>query len=246
MAIPGFIGVKQGIEMQEFPACRDIGYKVSVIVKAKEHETNHLIDDTGHVRVNPFDKCIFGEIACFQLCEQLTSCFLQLRGQGIQTVKAGILPDIMHSQSFRVVQCLLELVHQPIQVVLVMVAGCCIRGRCLKDKRGTDISILFVSHKTSPFIKSPACAGVDQLVFAVQLRKQGISLERIGGERIVLPPCNQGGNGGKTSRYQLFQRFRFDGQGTFAARAQNLIENSQNKNQSAGNSTGRNVQIFHS
>ena len=246
MPITRFIGVKQSIKVQKFPACGDISDKVPVVVKAKEHEPHHLINDIGHVGVDPFDKRIFGEISRFQLCEQLACRFLQLRGQGIQTIKAGILPDIVLPQGFGIGKGLLELVHQPIQIVLVMVAGCSIRGRCLKDKRGTDIGILrFVSHKVTPFIKSPACAGVSQLVFAVQLRKQSVSLERIGGKAVVLPPCNQGGDGGKASRYQLFQRFRFDGQGAFAARAQNLVDDGKDKDKGSGNRACGNVKVFH-
>nr|DAG64242.1 MAG TPA: hypothetical protein [Caudoviricetes sp.] len=247
MPVPRFIGVKQGIKMQEFPACGDIGDKMPVIVKAKEHKPHHLIDDIGHVGIDPFNERILCKVPCFQLCEKLVCGVFQLRGQGIQTVKAGILPDIMQPQSFRVAQCLLELVHQPIQVVLVMVAGCSIRGRRLKDERGADIGILFVSHKkTTPFIKSPACAGVGQLVFAVQLREKCVGLERVSGERVILPPCNQGGDGGKPRRHQLFQRFRLDGQGAFAASAQDLVNNSQNQNQSAGNGACRNVKFVHS
>nr|DAJ21460.1 MAG TPA: hypothetical protein [Podoviridae sp. ct7dS1] len=246
MPIPRFIGVKQGVKVQKLPACGDISNKVPVIVKAKEHKPHHLINDIGHVGVDPFDKRIFGEVARFQLCKQLARRFFQLRGQGIQTIKAGILPNIMQPQGFRVAQRLLELVHQPIQVVLVVVAGCCIRGRRLEDKRGADIgSLRFVCHRATPFIKSPACAGVDQLVFAVQLRKQGISLKRIRGETVVLPPCNQCCDGGEASRYQLFQRFRFDGQGAFAARAQNLVDDSQNKHKGACNSASSNVKFIH-
>nr|DAI84356.1 MAG TPA: hypothetical protein [Caudoviricetes sp.] len=246
MPIPRFIRVKKGVKVQKLPACRDIGDKVPVIVKAKEHKPHHLINDIGHVGVDPLDKRIFGEVARFQLCKKLARCFFQLRGQGVQTVKTGILPDIMQPQDLGVRQRLLELVHQPIQVVLVMVAGCCIRGRRLEDKRGADIGILrFVSHKATPFIKSPACAGVSQLVFAVQLRKQGVSLERIRGERIILPPCNQGRNGGKTRRHQLFQSLRFDGQGAFAACAENLVDDSQNKHKGACDSAGRNVKFVH-
>nr|DAO41458.1 MAG TPA: hypothetical protein [Caudoviricetes sp.] len=148
MPITRFIGVKQGIKVQELPACGDIGDKMPVVVKAKEHEPHHLINNIGHVGVDPLNERILCKVACFQLCKKMTRCIFQLFGQGIQTVKSGILLDIMLPQGFRIRHGLFQLVHQPIQVVLVMVAGGCIRGRCLKDKRGTDIGILrFVSHK---------------------------------------------------------------------------------------------------
>nr|DAJ79128.1 MAG TPA: hypothetical protein [Bacteriophage sp.] len=247
MSKPGFIGVKQGIKVQKIPAFGDISDKMPVIVKAKEHKPHHLIDNVGHVGVDPFNECILCKVSGFQLCEQLACRFFQLRGQGIQPIKAGILPDIMQPQSFRVGQGLLELVHQPIKIILVMVAGCSIRGRRLKDKRGADIGVLrFVSHKATPFIKSPAYAGVSQLVFAVQLCKQGVSLDCIRGERVILPPCNQGSDGGKARRYQLFQSLRLDGQGTLAACAQNLVDDSQNKHKGACNCACRNVKIVHS
>ena len=158
MTKAGFVRVKQGIKVQKFPACGDICDKVSVVVKAKEHKPHHLINDIGHISIDPFNKRIFGKVACFQLCEQLTSCIFQLRRQSIQTVKAGILPDIVQPQRFGVAQRLLELVHQPIQIVLVMVAGCSIRGRCLKNKRGADIGVLFVCHICGSFHKIPPLA----------------------------------------------------------------------------------------
>ena len=155
----GFIGVKQGIKVQELPACGDIGDKMPVVVKAKEHKPHHLINDIGHIGVDPFKKRIFGKVACFQLCKKLVSCIFQLFGQGIQTIKAGILFDVMQPQGFGIGKGLLELVHQPIQVILVMVAGCSIRGRCLKNKWGADIGIFFVCHICGSFHKIPRLRG---------------------------------------------------------------------------------------
>ena len=159
MPKPGFIGVKQGIKVQKLPACGDIGDKMSVIVKAKEHKPHHLINDIGHIGVDPLKKRIFGKVARFQLCKKLVSCIFQLRRQDIQTIKAGILPDIVQPQCFGVVQCLFELVHQPIQIILVMVAGCSIRGRCLKNKWCADIGIFFVCHICGSFHKIPRLRG---------------------------------------------------------------------------------------
>ena len=104
MAEAGLVRVEQGVEVQELPRRGDIGDKVPVIVKAKEHKPHHLINDIGHISIDPFNKRIFGKVAGFQLCEQLASCIFQLRGDFVQSVKPGVLPDIVQPQRFGVAQ----------------------------------------------------------------------------------------------------------------------------------------------